>query len=273
MVYLASGENFADALAGSARAASQDTPVLLVRPDRIPGATAAQLERLDPAGIVVLGGSGAVNDTVVQQAQAYTDGTVTRLAGANRWETSAQIADTYPVGPETVYIASGADFPDALAGGATAGRLGVPLLLTDPEALPSAIVGALERLEPGRIVILGGPGAVSDDVRSELRDYTTGGVTRIAGKDRYETSAHLAHSAPTSPDRVFLATGGTFPDALSGSALAGMEGTAVLLTRDTAIPRPVRNGLDRLSGDSGVVLGGYTSVHSIVLDQLGRYVG
>jgi putative cell wall-binding protein len=273
VVYLANGLGFADALAGAALAAKHDGPVLLVEQDAIPSSVATQLDRLNPAQIVIFGGSAAVSDDVLAQARAYTSGGVTRLSGANRYATSAAIADTYPSGISTVYIASGLSYPDALSGGASAGRNNRPLLLTDPSSLPPETRAALERLDAGQIVILGGSAAVSNTVASQLQSYTTGSVTRIAGSDRYETSALIARTFPVDRARVFVATGTSFPDALSGSALAGTESTPVVLTKPSDLPATARSAIDRLGADSGVVLGGYNAVQSIVLDQLGRHVG
>lgn len=273
VVYLASGTDFPDALAGAALAGKQDAPVLLVREDSIPAPVAAQLNRLNPSEIVILGGTGAVSNTVRDAAADYTSGDVTRLAGANRYETSAAIADTYPTGISTVYVASGTDYPDALSGSASAGRNGRPMLLTGPDHLPSATREALDRLDPGRIVILGGTVAVSNSVRNQLQDHTDGDVTRIAGANRYDTSALIADTFPGNRSRVFVATGADFPDALSGSALAAKEANPVLLATPTRLPNSVGDAIDGLNPDSGVVLGGYTSLNSIVLDQLGRHVG
>lgn len=274
VVYLAQGLDFADALAGAALAGRDGAPVLLVRKDTIPSRVAAQLDRLDPSRVVVLGGPEVVSDAVVAAAAARTTtGEVTRLAGTSRWGTAAAIASTYPSGVGTVYVASGLDYPDGLSGGAAAGRLGSPLLLTRPDVLPLETQAALDRLAPGAVVIVGGPGAVSSAVMTQLRDHTSGTVSRIAGIDRYETAARVAATFPAGPRRTFVATGTAFPDALSASALAGAEATPVLLTKPQALPATARTALDRLGAGAGVVLGGYNAVQSTVLDQLGQRVG
>lgn len=273
VVYLASGTSFADALAGSALAAKHQAPVLLVTQGSIPASVRAELDRLNPQSIVIYGGTSAVSNTVAEQAEQFTDGSVTRIAGDDRYQTSAKIIDTYPRGVNAIYIASGEDYPDALSGSAAAGRNHWPMGLTGRNTLPTATRDALTRLQPGRIVILGGTSAVSASVEQALDNYTDGGVTRIAGDNRYETSAQLARSFPNSPDRVFVATGTAFPDALSASALAGTERAPVVLTQPTNLPRDVQQAVNSLGADSGLILGGYTSVHSIVLDQLGRVVG
>ena len=95
-------------------------------------------------------------------------GEVTRVAGSNRYETAAAIAEAYPT-VDGLYIASGQNWPDALAGAARAGSEDVPILLVRSDAVPGATWSSLERLEPGRITVLGGPVAVSEEVVERLR--------------------------------------------------------------------------------------------------------
>ncbi len=272
VVYLANGTTFPDALAGAALAAKYEAPVLLVQRDRIPAVVAGQLDRLNPARIVLLGGSDALGGAVQQQAGRYAS-QVTRLAGDDRYATAAAIADTYPTGISTVYVASGVDYPDALAGGASAGRNNRPLLLTHPSRLPQATATALDRIDPGRIVVLGGRQAVSEKVLSQLAQHTDGEVSRIAGANRYETAALIARTFPDDRSRVFVATGTDFPDALAGSAIAGGEHNPVLLAQPHRLPQDTRSAIQHIAPDSGVLIGGRNSVGSIVLDQLGQAVG
>jgi len=74
VAYIATGLNFPDALAGAAVAGSQGAPILLVLPDSIPAATAAELARLQPGRIVILGGAGVVSDGVANAAKAAAGG-------------------------------------------------------------------------------------------------------------------------------------------------------------------------------------------------------
>jgi putative cell wall-binding protein len=166
VVFVATGQDYPDALAGAARAGALDAPVLLTRTDSLPSATVAQLERLDPGEIVVLGGTGAVSADVETALEAY--GTVTRVAGANRYATAAAVAEAYPT-VDGLYIASGQNWPDALAGAARAGSEDVPMLLVRTDSVPGVTWSSLERLEPGRITVLGGPVAVSEEVVEQLR--------------------------------------------------------------------------------------------------------
>ncbi len=157
VAYVATGANFPDALAGSAAAGSAGAPVLLVTRDTIPTATATELGRLKPARIVVLGGAGVVTDAVKAALARYTAGSVSRLAGADRYATAAAIsAASFGPGVAVAYVATGANFPDALAGSAAAGSAGAPVLLVTRDTIPTATATELGRLKPARIVVLGG---------------------------------------------------------------------------------------------------------------------
>lgn len=98
---------------------------------------------------------------------------------------------------DVVYVATGRNFPDALAGSTLATATGAPLLTVEPTGdLPAATVAALTALDPDRIVVLGGPAAVSDDVVDQLAAFARTQVTRLQGDDRHETAALIADALP-----------------------------------------------------------------------------
>lgn len=156
--------------------------------------------------------------------------TVTRLAGDDRWATSVEISKwAYQSGPPPVaYVASGLSFADALAAGPAAALAHGPMLLTAPDALPQSVADELKRLQPAKIVVVGGEASVSANVSQSLAAIAP--VQRIAGADRFETSRTLARTAfPSGAPTVYLASGMNFPDALSGSAAAGAMRSPVIL--------------------------------------------
>ncbi|OLT39636.1 hypothetical protein BJF86_07215 [Serinicoccus sp. CNJ-927] len=270
--YLATGENFPDAIGASALAGQLDAPVLLTRSDQLPSATAAQLRRLSPDRLIVLGGTGAVSSTVARQAGAYADST-TRITGRTRYDVSAGVARSYTPGGSVLYVASGADFPDALAIGALAGDQGAPVLLTPKAGLHPSVEEQIARLDPGRIVVVGGPAAVSDTVVSQLRRHTSGSVTRITGANRYAVASRIAQEFDRRPARAYVATGTAFPDALVGAARAGSQGVPVVLTRQDQLVSDGRAALQALDPLRGVLLGGQVALSSVVMDQVGAHVG
>ena len=258
-VYVATGANYPDALAGGAAAARDDAPVLLVTRDGIPAATAAELDRLNPYRIVVLGGTGVVSASVQQALAGYAAGGGTlRLAGADRYATAAAISRaTFAASVPVAYIATGTNYPDALSGVPAAGLHGGPILLVDLKGIPAPTRGELERLQPQRIVVLGGPGAVPNRIVTDLQGYTLGAVERRSGADRYAT-AIATSQATFGPrvDRVFIATGLNFPDGLSGGPAAALSGGPLLLVPGSSVPDVVRAELLRLDPDRVTLLGG-----------------
>ncbi|AXH96830.1 cell wall-binding repeat-containing protein [Ornithinimicrobium avium] len=196
---------------------------------------------------------------------------VDRVAGADRYATAADLAlANFDPGVATVYVGSGQDFPDAVSGGALAGTEGVPVLLTRSGSLPAPTRAALQTLAPARIVVLGGPTAISADVEAQLAAYA-GTVERLAGSDRYGTSAAVAAQYPAGVNVAFLANGSGFPDALSASAAAGVQDSPVLLTRAGSIPAEVAAQLARLDPARIVVLGGTDAVSDAVMTQAHAY--
>jgi SpoIID/LytB domain protein len=274
VAYVASSSSFADALAGAARAGSDDGPVLLTKGTSLPSATAAALTKLKPARIFVLGQTGAVSDKVKETLARYaTTGVVTRLGGADRYATAAQVAALYPAGLDTVYVASGEAFPDALAGAAAAAAGNAPVLLTKGASLPSDTVSALSRLQPRRIVVVGGEGAVTPAVVDQLKPYAHGGgVVRVSGDDRYETASAVATTLLPDATSAYVANGLQFPDALAGAALAGHLGAPVLLTKPTSLPGATASALQKQLPSAITVLGGSGVVSSAVASELGRYI-
>ncbi len=200
-------------------------------------------------------------------------GLVTRLAGGDRYATAAAIsAASFAPGVAVAYVATGLSFPDALAGAAVAGRDGAPVLLVPGTSIPASIATELTRLQPGRIVVLGGTGVVSDAVMSALGAFTTGPVTRLAGASRYATAAAIsAASFAPGVAVAYVATGLSFPDALAGAAAAGRDGAPVLLVPGTSIPEAIAAELDRLQPGRIVVLGGTGVVSDAVKSALAAF--
>ncbi|WP_298748628.1 cell wall-binding repeat-containing protein [uncultured Serinicoccus sp.] len=269
-VVIASGQAFPDALSAqmpsgsagaaggvsrpdNAEAAGLPVPMLLTKQDALPSATAEALADLAPSQIIVVGGTVAVSAEVETELEGF-GAEVVRVSGENRYDTSAEIAGLFPTGLPVLYLATGTDFPDALTGGARAGRDGAPMLLTDPDELRPSTAEAIAALQPQSVVVLGGSGAVSDDVVEAVTGLVPD-TTRVFGANRYETAVALASSYEF--DSVsYLASGQDYPDALTGGALAAYHGGPLVLSRATEVPAPTVGALDRLSPQGLVLFGG-----------------
>lgn len=227
-VYLASGDVFADGIAVGPLAAATDGIVLLTRVSELPDVTRAELERRQPDEIVIVGGPASVSEAVEEAAADYAP-TVRRVHGPDRYATAAEVALAIePSG--LVFVASGENFPDALAVGPVAGLDGGAVLLTRPDDLPDVTADALSRLEPRLVAVVGGTASVSTAVADAIAEVNGRAPDRIAGPDRYATAVRVAdYYFSERAEAVFLATGRSYPDALTATPLAVSFGAPLVL--------------------------------------------
>lgn len=183
---------------------------------------------------------------------------VSRLAGPDRYATAAAVSrSAFGPGVAVAFVVSGTGFADALAAGPAAARRRGPVLLVEPERIPTPTGDELRRLAPGAIVVVGGRSVISDTVVRALDGFTAGPVTRIAGEDRFETAALVSHATfGAGVASAYVANGTTFPDALPGGAAAGASGGPLLLVTRDAVSAPVAAELRRLAPRLIVILGG-----------------
>ena len=264
-VFIALGTNFPDALVAAAAGGYRRGPVLLTASDSLSPETMDELLRLAPSWAFIVGGTAVISTNVEQQVRDFVP-TVTRLSGANRYETSAAVSSTVFPTASSVFIALGDNFPDALVAAAAAGYMNGPVLLTPHDHAPQATLDELARLHPTTIYIVGGTAAISATVAQEMAPYGT--VVRLAGADRYATAAAVAEEVFVCEGRVFLAYGGNFPDALVAAAAAGHIGGPVLLVTHDTIPIPTREQLDRLTPGHIWLIGGTAVIGDSVFTAL-----
>lgn len=273
-VFVATGGAFPDALAAAPAATAMDAPLLLVPSGgTLPSVVSAELARLKPKLVVVVGGSGAVSDGMVRQVSAATRSAprVARLDGANRYETAAKVVnEVFPRDPtddifnwQYVFIVTGRDYPDALSASAAAGSVGAPVLLTNgtAQALEPQAKAILARMKPETVYIVGGTGAVSAPIEAEVRAMGYG-VERLSGPDRYATSSAVAARVfamdQTYPAVAshYWATGTNFPDALSGAAAAGRAPGPLYVIPPNCVPSAVLSQLEAKDTQVVKLLGG-----------------
>ncbi|HEY3317007.1 MAG TPA: cell wall-binding repeat-containing protein [Coriobacteriia bacterium] len=243
-VLLATGVNFADALAASALAGSYDCPILLTSRYSVSTAVIAEIDRLrgsQPTTVTILGSDKAVSESgVAQTLRNHGNITVKRIAGPTRYETAVAIGkevrrNELALGHSwsgDAFVVKGSDFPDALAAAPIAAHRKMPILLvaTLPPVTP-ATAASFSQLGIGHAYVCGSPSAVSDWVMNHL------GVpaTRIQGSGRMETAVAIASyavdSSWASSSCVGITTSSNFPDALGGGALMGKMGGVMLLTK------------------------------------------
>ncbi len=224
------------------------------------------------AGMLVA--SGAIALAAPASAQtAPGDFDFTRLAGADRYGTAAAIArDLFNDDADTVVLASGQEFPDALSGNFLAGSLNAPILLTAPGFIPEVTSTTLDELGTSNITILGGTDAVSARVETELRADGFN-VSRIGGLDRFKTAAQVAAAGTTVGEidgqrTAVLANGLNFADALTAGPLAVDALLPVLLTTPTTLRPEARAALDAEDIEQVLIVGGTDAVSAAQEAQL-----
>jgi len=272
-VFVASGEDFPDALAVGAAAGTLEVPVLLTKHDALPASVETEIDRLKPGKIVVIGGSAAVSNQVVAELRDHAR-TVTRIAGSDRYETASRVSAAYfDVALDDAFVASGSDFPDAVAAGAIGGALHAPVLLTAPHRLPDATAVELERIDARRIVVVGGSAAIDEATAHDVGEFIFAQVIRVAGADRFETSARLSSLAYErgTVDTVYLASGRGFADAVAGAPVAGMKNSPVLLVDGDRPTQPVCDEVSRLGARHVIALGGTGAVSDGVLKYVAEH--
>ncbi|GAA1768545.1 cell wall-binding repeat-containing protein [Agromyces humatus] len=244
VVYLASGEGFADALSAAPAAAKGGGPLLLTPRSGPTAAILAEMRRLNPAKIVIVGGTGAVASSADATLRAIAP--VQRIGGTDRYDTSRKLVNAaFPAPTQAVYVASGANYPDALAAGAAAGSIDSPVVLTRGAALDEVTRQLVQRLAPQRIRVAGGAAIVSNTVLAQLTPIAAD-TKRVSGADRYTTAAAINTDAFGSATRAFVASGLNFPDALAGAAYAGSLAAPLYLSAPKCLPAAAATDLLRL---------------------------
>jgi putative cell wall-binding protein len=266
---LASGDGFADGVAGGPLAAAVDGPLLLTGTDSLDPRAAAELTRvLPPGGTVYLLGGPAALSRRVQASVASLGFTATRLQGDDRYGTAVAVARTITsIAPvDTVLLTSGLTFPDALSAGPAAAHVGGAVLLTRGNAMDARTRQYLGSLAPREVVAVGG---------SAARAAASVASAKIVGTDRYATSAKVADRYFGSVDTMFFASGEDFPDALSAAALGGLVDAPVVLVRRSGPTPDVRSLLTRRSAQTqdAAVIGGRGPVPDGVVRQLQAALG
>lgn len=231
-VLLARGDDtgaLADAFAGAVLADARDAPVLLTARALLPSATAAELVRLAPATVTVLGGTAAVSERVARDLVDLLgpDVTIERLAGDDRAETAAAVSRAAGAAG-TAFVVHGGRPSDSLIAAAPAARTGSHLLLVTSRGVPAATRAALEDVD--EIIIIGGYGVVSAATERSLRTLHGGEVRRIAGRNRAATAAAVARALPAD-GAIHLAAGedARLVDAVTAGWLAAREGGGPVL--------------------------------------------
>lgn len=258
-IVVASGENYPDALSGNYLAFRKKAPMLLTNQYEVDNTAEYIKNSIEPNGTVyILGQTSAVPASLEQKLQGIN---IKRIGGSDRFETNLLILKEARVHGEELIVCSGLNFPDAVSASAA----NKPILLAD-DKLSASQKNYLLTIDPLKVYFIGGDKAVTKTVRDEF----TGDTVRLAGSDRFETSRLIAENLFLShPDRVILASGLNFPDALVGGAFNQDIGVPVLLVGpDFADAYNAKKFVSENGTKSLILLGGKLSIS----DEIANYI-
>jgi hypothetical protein len=287
-VVLARADNFADGLAGVPLAVAENGPLLLTPTETLNEDTAEEIDRVLTPGqtVFVLGGEMAISAEVEQElvTRGYA---VERLEGANRFETAVAIAEQISPDPQSVFVTTGTNFPDALSAGPAAVFTGLVVdedfnfestgvvVLTDGDEMPAATATYLDTNagDTAFFAGVGGPAVTA------LNGDGYMGFTPFVGGNRYETAALVADvfvfedpegGDPVGPFSTGMASGLAFPDAMSGGSFSARFFEPLLLTDPSTLPSATRGYLNEFREDIVAVLiyGGPTAVSDDVAGEI-----
>ena len=264
-IIIASGKNFADALAGSYLASVKQAPILLYTASSASDNLNYIVNNLMGGGTVyILGGEAAVPFSV--QAELFAKGIyVKRLSGDNRFSTNIEILMEAGVNAnQEILVCTGQNFADSLSASAT----GLPILLVNSKTntLTNEQKVFLKMWGGSKMTIIGGDAAVSNTLKNALSSY--GNVGRISGANRYETSTLIANSYFKNPASVCIAYGKNFPDGLCGGPLAYASKGPLLLTNAGSESYAANYVANNTTIKSGYVLGGTGAISNSTIEKI-----
>jgi putative cell wall-binding protein len=273
VVVIARADAYPDALAGAPLAAVVGGPILLTGSDRLHPSLPAELARLGAEKAYLLGGHAALSQQVEDDLAAAGVEDVQRVAGSDRFGTAARVLDELDVlGAEfeRVFVVEGRHddpgrgWPDALSASGVAAHTGEPILLVTRDDVPPETASALQGHSSVRATIVGGTAAVSAAVEERI-DELVASVERVAGADRYATSAaaaDLAVADGSSAVHPWLGTGRDWPDALAAAPAVARDGGVLLLVdgRDPVGSAATHAWLPGRDIQRGVVVGGTVAI-------------
>ncbi|MCE5359392.1 MAG: cell wall-binding repeat-containing protein, partial [Acidithiobacillus sp.] len=273
-----------DALAAAGLAGALGAPVLLTAASHLSNGVLAAIQALGAKTVYVVGGPAAVSDQAVAALTGAGLTVVRQFEGQDRFQTAALI-DQYLYAnhltqSSTAFLANGATMVDALSASPVAYRFAAPMILVNSgqTALPSSTLDWLASAGIKRVVILGLGAAVAPGVEMQLgQKLGSQAVVRLGGTTRDGTAVAIDQYFFTQPAGVVIAANGaagsTFVDALSASAMAGVNDMPILLANPGSLPSSTGSYLKSLTGlHAAWVMGGPAALSATVASQVGNYV-
>lgn len=233
-VIIADSGNYPDALTATVLAHVLDAPILLNNTRYLEDDVAQEIVRLGASEVIIVGGNKSISENVKSQLGKFDQNKVQRIWGRDRYVTSSELA--YEIERLTgkvnkAIIASGEDFPDALATAPLGSKEIAPILLVTRNQMDKKVSKALKDLNINKVYVAGGQNSVSKKLEAQLPTV----IRRFNGQDRYETAILVASYTYPEAKEVFVASGEVFPDALVIGPVCARRKAPILLSKSTPV--------------------------------------
>lgn len=261
---IVSSTSFADSLTAGPLAVAKVAPLFLTAGSSLDSRVASALTRFVSTAktVYIVGGESAVSTSVANSIRALGYNVV-RLAGPDRYATSVAVARDGVGATSTLVAATGLDFPDGLAAGVIAARLGGAIVLTRGTQVPAEVQVYVTSTAPTTFIAVGGPASTA----------FPNATRKLQGSDRYSTAAAAAVAYPPIGSLVGVASGEIFADGLASVPYLARRGSVLLLVRQTTVPAATNNFLiNRPSVKTVQVFGGPSTVSEVTRQVLSTIV-
>ncbi|WP_413304064.1 S8 family serine peptidase [Bacillus sp. 1P10SD] len=267
-VIIATADTFPDSLVAAPLATYLDSPILLVKHQQVTEELKAELQRINPDYIAVIGGENAIPLNVEAQLHELGMETV-RLAGSTRYETAVVVNQAIPFATNKAFVVSGENYPDALSVASYSGKLQYPLLFTRSAFIPDQVKAYLSDKAITKTYVIGGEMVIGNAVFASLPS-----PHRIDGGTRFETNYNVHRTFGDEENTtlpLYFATGLNFPDALAVGPLAARTGSPVILVPQIE-PESVKKVTDLFSTKNYYVLGGNQAISTETAWLMDRFL-
>ncbi|MST62370.1 cell wall-binding repeat-containing protein [Peptostreptococcus anaerobius] len=262
-VIVVSGENFADALTSAPLAFSKDSVILLSSDGNVKKLK-EEINRLNPREVIISGGSNSVSDAVENAIKG--DSKAIRISGNDRYKTAAKNAEKAIIengNKKKVIIVDGRNYPDAISIAPYAAKNGLPILLANGNKLSDEQMSVIKKYGIDEAIIIGGQNSIGSSI-----DGLFNKSTRVAGKDRYETSRLVAKKYFGDARKIVVASGRNFADALSVSYYAAQTNSPVVLTDGVKNDDNLLKMLKDFNFEELIAVGGVNSIKESILSNI-----
>ncbi|MBC2576643.1 cell wall-binding repeat-containing protein [Peptostreptococcus canis] len=272
-IILANMEKYSDVLTASPFANQVKAPILFTNNKVLNNDTKEEIKRLGAKSVYIIGGNQSVSEST--EAELKKDGiNVTRVSGIDRYETARKIAIKVREkgNKDTLEIASGESFPDALSMSSLAIKENAPILLSKNNELPNITKKSISDWNIKNVNIAGSNKTISNKVESEIKNNSKNSINikRYGGKDRYETSVIISKAAFQKSDKAVYTSGENFADALVSGSFAAHKSAPVLLVKKEMVPFTVKEYTEKMKVKDVFIIGGKSMIDDKILDMINK---